>query len=40
VGFVDVEILVETRGLAHGVEIDQRLRAEGFELRAHSHTPH
>jgi len=40
VGFVDVEVLVETRGLAHGAEIDQRLRAEGFELRPHAHAPH
>jgi threonine dehydratase len=37
VGFVDVEILVETRNLAHGHEIDSRLRAEGFEVRAGSH---
>ncbi len=39
VGFVDVEILVETRNLAHGLEIDARLRDSGLALRT-SVAPH
>ena len=34
VGFVDVEILVETRHARHAGEIDDALRSNGFEVRA------
>jgi threonine dehydratase len=33
VGFVDVEILVETRHARQGAELDDALRANGFEVR-------
>jgi threonine dehydratase len=32
VGFVDVEILVETRHAKHGADVDAALRARGFEV--------
>jgi threonine dehydratase len=35
IGTVDVEILVETRRAGQGAELDERLRAEGYEVGGH-----
>jgi hypothetical protein len=39
VGFVDVEVLIETRHPGHGAEVEVRLRARGFALRGETRAP-